>query len=107
METNLKKLEEIFAEMAKDGVDIAFPLKWGFYFVDQNKDKLQNVFNEVKEHGYKMEHIELIDENEWQLMVTKKEILTAEQLHKRNLAFNELADRLEVDCYDGWDVEVA
>ncbi|GAA3934944.1 hypothetical protein GO495_15045 [Chitinophaga oryziterrae] len=34
----------------------------------------------------------------WRLYVTEK-------LHKRNLAFNELADYCEVGLYDGWDVE--
>jgi hypothetical protein len=33
------------------------------------------------------------------------EILTPEKLHKRNIAFNELARHCEVELYDGWAVE--
>ena len=39
------------------------------------------------------------------LTVSKIDILTAEKLHKRNIAFNELAKFCGIDLYDGWDVE--
>jgi hypothetical protein len=30
--------------------------------------------------------------------------LTPLKLHARNQSFNQLADQLHIDCYDGWDV---
>jgi hypothetical protein len=39
----------------------------------------------------------------WQLCTTKKEILLADKLHRRNIAFDELAKYMNGE-YDGWDV---
>ena len=93
--------------MEADGFDINSPLKWGFYFVDPNKEKLQRVFEELKDNNYVLENIYSVEQgdNKWTLYASKIDILTAEKLHKRNIAFIELADYCEVELYDGWDVE--
>jgi len=50
--------------------------------------------------------LERTDEsNLWTLYVTKIDILSPEKLHKRNLAFDHLADHCCVELYDAWDVE--
>ncbi len=105
MTSNLDNLIDTFNRMKADGFDENAPLKWGFYFVDTNKKKLQNVFNELKDNNYILEDIYLTDDNNWTLFASKIDILTPEKLHKRNIAFNELAHFCEVELYDGWDVE--
>ncbi len=105
METDLSQLKDLFENMRNDGFDIGNPLKWGFFFVDQDKNKLLQVFEELKDHNYKLESLQQIEGNEWTLNVTKVDTLTPEKLHKRNIAFNELADYCSVFLYDGWDVE--
>ncbi len=105
MTSNLDNLIETFDKMKADGFDTNAPLKWGFYFVDINKEKLQNVFNELKDNNYILENIYLTDDNNWILFASKIDTLTPEKLHKRNIAFNTLADFCEVTLYDGWDVE--
>jgi hypothetical protein len=52
-----------------------------------------------------IESIDLMDDDFWRLHITKIETLTPELLHKRNIAFNELAKHCDVELYDGWDVE--
>ena len=59
----------------------------------------------MEQHDYKVENFEKNDGNEWTLKVSKIDILTPEKLHKRNIAFNELAGYCDVKLYDGWDVE--
>ena len=44
------------------------------------------------------------DDGAWVLQVSKTEVLAADKLHRRNLAFNDLAAHCGVDSYDGWDV---
>lgn len=106
MISSLDNLEIIFSKIQFDGFDSNFPLKWGFYFVDQSKDKLESVYDELKEKGYKQEGICKINgESKWTLHASKIDILTPEKLHKRNQAFNNLADYCEIELYDGWDVE--
>jgi hypothetical protein len=107
MTTNLHNITEVFKEMQSNDFDTNSPLKWGFYFVDPNKEKLETLFEELKDNNYILEDIYLSEENdkEWTLHVSKIEILTPDKLHKRNNAFNELAEYCEVALYDGWDVE--
>ena len=105
MKSNLENLKVIFKKMQRDGFDISKPLKWGFFFFDNEKEKLLNVFEELKDHNYVKESLEITDDGKWKLYVTKIEILEMEKLYRRNIAFNELAEHCNVDLYDGWDVE--
>ncbi|WP_221391032.1 ribonuclease E inhibitor RraB [Dyadobacter sp. NIV53] len=77
--------------MNNDNFDTASILKWGFYFYSQSQESLQKVWHGLMDHDYNLE--ELVDsEGEWKLMVTKLDTLTPLKLHKRNIAFNELAE---------------
>lgn len=102
MQSDLGRLESIFKEMV---FDTQSPLQWSFYFVDNNKSHLEKVYDEMKDHDYKIEKLEKNDNEEWTLQVSKVDVLTPEKLHKRNIAFNELAEYCNVTLYDGWDVE--
>ena len=103
METNLDRLKETFGKMREDGFDVDNVLKWGFFFVGRDKNKLEQVFQEMADHDYVIEKLDEADK-EWTLVASKIDTLNAEKLHKRNVAFNELANYYEVE-YDGWDVE--
>lgn len=106
MISNLENLIEIFKKMSANGWEVDSELKWGFFFVDPEKDKLQLVFDEVKGHEYVLEKIfQLPNDDKWTLHISKIDVLNPEKLHKRNLAFNELALYCNVELYDGWDVE--
>jgi len=105
MNSDLNNLIVIFNQMDNDGWDTTSQLKWGFYFVDSDKEKLQNVFSELEDKNYVLEAVDLAEDKKWVLQASKFDTLTPEKLHRRNLAFNELADYCEVDLYDGWDVE--
>jgi hypothetical protein len=105
MYSNLDRLIEAFDNMKSSGFDIYAPLNWGFYFVDKDKKKLEKLFNELKEKNYILIDIYKTDTDEWTLHASKIDTLTPEKLHKRNNAFNDLADYCNVYLYDGWDVE--
>lgn len=105
MKADLNQLKCVFIKMNEDGFDTESSLKWNFYFIDDKKNKLEDLYLEMKHHDYRLENFEKNDENEWVLKVSKIDILTPGKLHKRNIAFNELADYCEVKLYDGWDVE--
>jgi hypothetical protein len=102
---DLDNLIEMYIKMEAEGWDTKAPLKYGFYFVDSNGQKLQLVYNELKNSNYTLEKIYLSDDQKWTLHVSKIDWLTPEKLNKRNIAFNELADYCEIELYDGWDVE--
>ena len=92
--------------MDSDGWNIYSPMKYGFYFHDDSKDKLIKVYKELNEKNYTLEKIyQLDDDSKWILHASKIDVLTPEKLHKRNIAFNELAIYCQIELYDGWDVE--
>ena len=105
MLSNLKNIQDVFDKMAKEGFDTGTNLKWGFFFFDDDKENLLKVYEQLKDHKYKLETLELADTNDWKLHISKIDKLTAGQLHNRNIAFNELAIYCNVELYDGWDVE--
>ena len=104
MESNLEHLIEIFANMKQDGWDTKKPLKWGFFFMNANMEPLEVAFNVLKEQHYKLESVHQADETTFVMQVSKIEKMTPETLHARNQSFNQLADQLHIDTYDGWDV---
>ena len=107
MKWNENRLKQAFANMNAEGWDTSKPLKWGFTFMDTQKDKLLDVYNELKEHNYNIEFLKFRDDlNLWVLYVIKEETLPFDKLHRRNLAFEELADYCDVKLYDGWDVQL-
>ncbi|MBF9143371.1 ribonuclease E inhibitor RraB [Hymenobacter properus] len=104
MNASFDSVKEMFRKMEANGWDTASTLKWGFFFSDKDKGKLLDVFSELEEHSYKNEGMHQADDGDWVLQVSKLDILTPEKLHKRNVAFNELAAHCAVELYDGWDV---
>ncbi len=104
MEVNIDNLREIFSRMVRDGLDVEKPLKWGFFFLDKSKENLMKVFAELSDHGYTVQELHQTDDGMWVLQVSKTETLDFEKLHRRNIAFNELAEHCNVSLYDGWDV---
>lgn len=107
MKPDLDNLINIFSKMSANGFNTTQPLKWGYFFVDNDRQKLETLYNELKEKDYCLIDIYHVDSNDddWTLYVTKTEVLTPEKLHKRNIAFNELVKHYSVELYDGWDVE--
>jgi Regulator of ribonuclease activity B len=106
MQPNLDNLITVFNKMSSDGWDINSPLKYGFYFIDSDKEKLEAVYEELREKNYLLEYIHQIDnDDQWTLYASKVDILSPDKLHKRNIAFNELANYFDIEGYDGWDVE--
>lgn len=105
MESNLSRLEETFLKMKSNGFDTKKPLKWSFYFIDKVKAKLENVYLELKDYSYSVDEFRKTEDDYWQLKVSKTEVLIPDKLHRRNTAFNELADHYLIELYDGWDVE--
>lgn len=105
MDARIEVVLSMFEKMKRDGFPIENQMKWGYYFVDTSKDKLRKVFDELSSHKYIFEAVTKIDDGEYQLHVSKIEKLSPEKLHRRNLAFNDLAEFCQVASYDGWDVE--
>ncbi len=107
MLANQESIQSIFARMADAGVDLAAPHVWAFFFASTSREPLERVFAELQDHNYILTDLFPADDGSgWQLNLAKTEVLTPEKLHRRNVAFNELAEYCGADLYDGWDVDV-
>jgi regulator of ribonuclease activity B len=104
MECNFGRLLEMFDLMNRDGLNTGQPLKWGFFFMDSAVEPLRCVLQELEGHDYQLERLEAAEDGTWVLAVSKCEVLNAEKLHRRNEAFNKLAEHCGAEDYDGWDV---
>ncbi|CAM0999785.1 ribonuclease E inhibitor RraB [Rhodanobacter sp. Root179] len=104
MDANFERLIELFRHMEADGFDTSRPLKWGFFFFASTRASLHKVLEELVSHDYVVEQFEETEHENWVLQVSKTETLACEKLHRRNIAFNDLAESCGVDLYDGWDV---
>ena len=103
MISNEENVINMYGKMKHDGWDSSSPLKWGFFFVSDREDNLKSIYSELADHSYNVENIYQADEKKWVLQVSKVETLAPDKLHRRNIAFNDLADAYE-SIYDGWDV---
>jgi hypothetical protein len=103
MKPNEENVKAIYTKMEAEGWDTTSPLKWGFFFYSDTKQNLKDIYLELADHEYQIEDLRKNSDGEWILHVSKIEALASQKLHRRNIAFNELADAYD-SFYDGWDV---
>ncbi|MBQ4892341.1 ribonuclease E inhibitor RraB [Shewanella sp. MMG014] len=107
----IEQLDEMFNSIAEQGQwDLSKPLLWGYFFTDNDPDKLELVMPKIQAMGYKVVGIfqaEKEDENEpdlFYLHIENPEIHNSESLDKRNDEFYIFAHQNGLDSYDGMDV---
>lgn len=106
----LDSLEQMFDNIqANTDWDMSEPMLWGYFFTDRSEEKLRTVAPLLEEQGYRYVDLFIpeLDEGEEEyffLHVEKEEIHTPQSLHQRNQHFYALAERYELDSYDGMDV---
>ncbi|MES2510242.1 MAG: ribonuclease E inhibitor RraB [Pseudomonadota bacterium] len=85
--------------------DVDGPLLWGYFFFDQNQEKLKQAASELEGTGFRVVGLEQVEGKAFfRLHVEKVEVHTPASLHARNSEFYLLADRLSIASYDGMDV---
>ena len=72
--------------------------------MSDSSEALDSVWSELANHNYTRESLHQADDGSYVLQVAKVESLTPDKLHRRNVAFNELAEYCGPVLYDGWDV---
>jgi len=100
------QLENMFAKMrAGLGDKVDGELLWGYFFTDTDASKLQPVADFLSQEGYRVVSIyQSQNKDEYFLHVEKVEHHTAESLNQRNTEFYKLADKYNLNSYDGMDV---
>jgi hypothetical protein len=107
-------LESLFERMRNDGIwNVDGDLLWGYFFTDPDPEKLNAVAVELVQRGYRYVDLftatdEILERSGEQktyfLHVERVETHTPVTLNQRNAEFYVLAERFEIESYDGMDV---
>ncbi|WP_217901269.1 ribonuclease E inhibitor RraB [Rhodoferax sp. TH121] len=102
----LEQLETMFSNIrTKTKWDVDGPLLWGYFFFDQNLNKLKQAASELQGSGYRVVGLEQVEgKHFFRLHVEKVEAHTPKSLYARNNELYLLAERLSIVSYDGMDV---
>ncbi len=106
---SIEQLQKMFTNMrtnpGSNKWNVDGPLLWGYFFTDPNFEKLKLVADALSSKGYRFVSIYPTDDKStFFLHVEKVEHHTPESLNIRNIEFDDLADRFNLESYDGMDV---
>ena len=86
--------------------DMTGEMLWGYFFTDDDREKLEACSDRLTELGY--DFVEITDGDEpddpLTLQVEKIEIHTPDTLFQRNQELSDLAEEMGIHSYDGMDV---
>jgi hypothetical protein len=107
----IEQLDEMFNNISEQGQwDLSQPLLWGYFFTDNDPNKLELVIPKFQAMDYKVVDIFLAEKEEenepdlFYLHIEKPEIHDSKSLDKRNDTFYIFAHQNGLDSYDGMDV---
>ena len=107
----LEALEKMFNNLKEErGLELSHPLLWGFFFTHNDKETLENCFEELEKMGLRYVKIFLsekenaYDPDMYWLHVEKEEVHNAQSLDFFNDELYLFANEQGLDSYDGMDV---
>ena len=100
------QLEEMFGHIKSQGkLNLDEELLWGYFFTDKDPQKLEPVKKALIENGYRFVNLyPTRDKSTFFLHVERIEQHTSQSLYQRNLLLYKLADKYNIESYDGMDV---
>ncbi|MCX6145781.1 MAG: tetratricopeptide repeat protein [Candidatus Kapabacteria bacterium] len=94
----------IFDEMELQEVDITKPLLYGYFFIDNDKSKLEVLYSYLKNQSFSLIRLEKVNNMNYLLQIEKIEIHSRQSLEKRLIELKELSRKYKVSVFDGWEV---
>lgn len=79
-------------------------LSWGYYFRSNQSTSLEEAKKILISNGYDFAEI-ILEGKEYYLQIEKIETHTIDSLYDRCLELDTLAQRLQINSFDGFDVE--
>jgi len=80
-------------------------LLWGYFFIDKSKNKLEKLAEGLAHEGYIIVRVALTNDKRTYLSLGEKmEHHNPQTMNDRNSKFNKLAEKYEIESYDGMDV---
>ena len=103
---SLSRLEQMFRDMKTEaGWNPDGELLWGYFFVDEDPEKLRLLAGKLQQEGYQLVGISPTDgAPSFRLHVERVETHSPRSLDRRNQELETLASRSSVEAYDGMEV---
>lgn len=100
----LDNLNRIITVLELQGVDFNQPFLYGYFFLDENLEKLEELSKKLAEQGFSKVAIEKKDSESYFLHMEKIESHNQKSLLERLNGFDQLAKDEGIESFDGWDV---
>lgn len=100
MQADFRRIED------EAGWDIQGKLFWGYYFLDNDRNKLQSFGKKLEKEGYQI--VEVRNSGQEHLFLLHAEehrVHSAQSLFEQCHKLARLAQESEIEVFDGWDVE--
>ncbi|MEO5645447.1 MAG: ribonuclease E inhibitor RraB [Bacteroidia bacterium] len=98
------KIKEMFDEMKSSGVNTDTEMLYGYFFNDKKREKLEKVGKELSKKGFQFVEIYSDTTELFWLHLERIEIHNAESLYNLDKELYAIADKYEIESYDGFDV---
>jgi hypothetical protein len=96
---------QMFEHMRADGIDTGEDLLWGYFFTDEDVEKLKAAARDLEMLGYRFVEIYPTDDGSTSVLhVERVEAHDVHTLHEANQAHYKLAAAYGLASYDGMDV---
>lgn len=99
-----ENINKIFTQLELLGVDTNQPFLYGYFFIDKDYKKLENLKQKFEEKKFEAISIEKNEDAFFQLHIEKIDTHTKESLLNRVLEFDNIAKSEKIKSFDGWDV---
>jgi hypothetical protein len=101
----LEQLQEMFGNIRRTTKwNVDGPLLWGYFFTDSAPERLRKAGEFLAGKGYRLVGINENEPEFFVLHVERVETHSAETLFARNKELTGVADRFDLESYDGMDV---
>ena len=104
---SLPKMQSAFDQMEKEaGWDVKMELYWGYYFLEHEVSKLESFAKQLEKLGFRIVEIRIASEDKEYLMHAEEHIThSPKSLFEKCHELAKLANKNEIEVFDGWDVE--
>ncbi|GMV81608.1 MAG: hypothetical protein AMXMBFR7_27920 [Planctomycetota bacterium] len=100
------QIEDLFARMKEQGLDVGGPLRWSFFFTAGSKDKLTEAGSRLAAQGYEVVRIFKDEKYDFHWLHIQREAKhTEESLDRLNVFFYKQAPQWELQGYEGFQAQ--
>lgn len=104
MQNHADNINRLFSIIELQGVDTQQPLRYGYFFIDKNRENLEQLQTQLIKDNYTAVELGQSEDARYLLHVEKIATHSRDSLLKQIQDFEQLAQTHQVESFDGWDL---